>query len=65
MGLFPEIEPYDVATLRVSDLHTISYEQVGNPNGRPAVFLHGGPGVGISPGYRRFFDPDHYRVILP
>ncbi|MEM7446251.1 MAG: prolyl aminopeptidase, partial [Pseudomonadota bacterium] len=47
------------------DLHTISYEQVGNPNGRPAVFLHGGPGVGISPGYRRFFDPDHYRVILP
>lgn len=63
-GLFPEIEPYETATLRVSDLHTISYEQAGNPQGRPAVFLHGGPGVGIVPGYRRFFDPDHYRVIL-
>ncbi len=62
--LYPPIEPYDVGTLKVSDLHTIVYEQVGNPNGRPALFLHGGPGVGISPGYRQFFDPEHYRVVL-
>lgn len=63
-GLYPEIEPYDVGRLAVSDLHTIVYEQVGNPDGRPALFLHGGPGVGISPGYRRFFDPAHYRIVL-
>jgi proline iminopeptidase len=61
---YPTIEPYDVSELRVSDLHTIVYEQVGNPDGRPALFLHGGPGVGISPGYRQFFDPEHYRIVL-
>jgi proline iminopeptidase len=63
--LFAEIEPYDTGTLPVSDLHTLFYEQVGNPEGRPALFLHGGPGVGILPGYRRFFDPGFYRVVLP
>ncbi len=63
-SLYPNIEPYNVDRLVVSDLHTISYEEVGNPDGRPALFLHGGPGVGISPGYRRFFDPQHYRVVL-
>ena len=63
-ALYPKIEPYAIDTLKVSDLHTISYEQVGNPDGRPALFLHGGPGVGISPGYRRFFDPAHYRIVL-
>ena len=63
--LFPEIEPYSTGELRVSDLHTIFYEEVGNATGRPALFLHGGPGVGILPGYRRFFDPDFYRVVLP
>ena len=62
--LYPNIEPYNIGRLAVSDLHTISYEEIGNPDGRPAVFLHGGPGVGISPGYRRFFDPQHYRVVL-
>ncbi len=62
--LYPEIEPYRSGELQVSDLHTIVYEEVGNPGGRPALFLHGGPGVGISPGYRRFFDPEHYRIIL-
>ena len=65
MALFPEIEPYDTSRLKVSDLHTLTYEQVGNPNGVPALFLHGGPGVGILPGYRRFFDPSFYRVVLP
>ncbi len=62
--LYPEIEPYEVSKLKVSDLHTLVYEEVGNPDGRPALFLHGGPGVGISPGYRRFFDPAHYRIVL-
>lgn len=63
-SLYPAIEPFSIDELKVSDLHTIVYEQVGNPNGRPALFLHGGPGVGISPDYRRFFDPDYYRVVL-
>jgi len=62
--LYPAIEPYAVNKLQVSDIHTIVYEEAGNPDGRPALFLHGGPGVGILPDYRRFFDPDFYRVIL-
>lgn len=62
--LYPAIEPYHIGELQVSDVHTIVYEEVGNPNGRPALFLHGGPGVGIAPDYRRFFDPEHYRTVL-
>ena len=62
--LYPDIEPYNIGQFPVSDLHTIVFEEVGSPGGRPALFLHGGPGVGISPGYRRFFDPDHYHLIL-
>ena len=62
--LYPDIEPYDVGKLSVSDLHTIVYEEVGSPRGRPALFLHGGPGVGISSSYRRFFDPEYYRLVL-
>ena len=62
--LFPKIEPYNTGTLSVSELHTLFYEEVGNPRGKPALFLHGGPGVGILPDYRRFFDPQYYRVIL-
>jgi proline iminopeptidase len=50
--------------LRVSDLHTIYVEQAGSPKGRPAVALHGGPGGGLSPEMRRFFDPQRYRVVL-
>ncbi|HEY0431820.1 MAG TPA: prolyl aminopeptidase, partial [Pyrinomonadaceae bacterium] len=50
--------------LKVSAIHEIYYEQVGNPNGKPAVFLHGGPGGGISPDYRRYFDPEIYRLVL-
>lgn len=61
---FPEIEPYKVHQLQVSDLHTISFEEAGNPQGYPIVFLHGGPGGGIEPKYRRFFDPKHYRIVL-
>jgi proline iminopeptidase len=63
-ALYPPIEPYKITHKPVSSLHTIVYEEAGNPEGRPALFLHGGPGVGISPDYRRFFDPKHYRVIL-
>ncbi len=65
ISLFPAIEPYKVGKLEVSDLHTIVYEEAGNSSGMPALFLHGGPGVGILPDYRRFFDPDFYRIILP
>ena len=62
--LFPEIEPYEKGYLNVSDLHTIYYEQVGNPKGKPILFLHGGPGAGIDPTCRRYFDPQFYRIIL-
>lgn len=61
---YPEIEPYTTGRLRVSDLHEIFYEEVGNPKGKPILFIHGGPGGGIEPSHRRYFDPDHYRVIL-
>ena len=63
-SLYPEIEPYDVGLLKVSDLHTLYYEQSGNPNGKPVVFLHGGPGGGTNPKCRRFFDPKVYRIVL-
>lgn len=62
--LYPPIEPYDEGMLAVSPLHTIYYEQCGNPNGKPVVFLHGGPGGGVVPDYRRFFDPQAYRIVL-
>lgn len=62
--LYPEIEPFDSGMLKVSDLHSIYYERCGNPEGIPVVFLHGGPGGGLIPMYRRFFDPDAYHVIL-
>ena len=63
-SLYPEIEPYDSGMLKVSDLHTLYYEQSGNPNGKPVVFLHGGPGGGTNPKCRRFFDPAVYRIVL-
>jgi proline iminopeptidase len=62
--LYPEIEPFDSGMLKVSDLHTIYYERVGRPDGIPVVFLHGGPGGGLIPMYRQFFDPDVYHVVL-
>ena len=62
--LYPEIDPFQSDWLKVSDLHQIYYEQCGNPNGQPVVFLHGGPGSGCNPAQRRFFDPTHYRIIL-
>ena len=61
---YPEIEPYRTGTLRVSDLHEIYFEESGNPEGKPVVFVHGGPGGGSEPRQRRFFDPKAYRVVL-
>jgi len=63
-GLYPEIEPYDSGLLKVSALHTLYFEQCGNPRGKPVVFLHGGPGAGCNAKSRRFFDPARYRIIL-
>jgi proline iminopeptidase len=63
-GLYPEIEPYRTGRLRVSELHEIFVEECGNPEGRPVVFVHGGPGGGVEPKYRRFFDPAAYRIVL-
>jgi proline iminopeptidase len=62
--LYPEIEPYKVGRLRVSDVHDLYFEESGNPDGKPVVFLHGGPGGGTEPKYRRFFDPKSYRIVL-
>lgn len=62
--LYPPIEPYDTGRLKVSDIHELYYEECGNPDGQPVVFLHGGPGAGLVTDYRRFFDPHAYRVVL-
>lgn len=61
---FPAIEPRQTLRLKVDDRHELYVEEVGNPQGQPVVFLHGGPGGGISPDHRRYFDPNHYRIIL-
>jgi proline iminopeptidase len=62
--LYSAIAPYDSGFLTVSDLHRIYYEQAGNPTGKPIVVLHGGPGGGIEPSYRQYFDPQKWRIIL-
>ncbi len=62
--LFPEIEPFNSGFLRVSPLHEIYFEESGSPTGKPAVFVHGGPGGGTDGKQRRFFDPSKYRIIL-
>lgn len=62
--LFPPIDPYDQRMLDVGDNHHIYVEQCGNPDGAPVVVLHGGPGGGCSPAMRRYFDPEHWRIIL-
>ncbi|HEY8595341.1 MAG TPA: prolyl aminopeptidase [Devosiaceae bacterium] len=62
--LYPAIEPYESGHLDVGDGHSIYYERCGTPGAKPAVFLHGGPGGGLAPDYRRLFDPDKYDVML-
>lgn len=63
-SLYPETAPISSGTLAVDDLHTLYYEEFGNPHGKPAVFLHGGPGGGCSAVQARFFDPKRYRILL-
>ena len=63
-GLYPPLEPYNSGLRRVSAVHEIYYEESGNPAGKPAIFLHGGPGGGTDPAMRQFFDPQQYRIVL-
>ena len=63
-ALYPEIEPYETGMLLVGDGHRVAWEQSGNPDGKPVVFLHGGPGAATSPWQRRLFDPERYRIVL-
>lgn len=63
-GLYPEIEPYDQGMLEVGDGNHLYWEVCGNPGGKPAVVLHGGPGSGCGPEWRRYFNPDAYRIVL-
>ena len=62
--LYPEVEPFRTGRLAVSKVHEIYFEESGNPNGKPVVFLHGGPGGGTEPKHRRYFDPSAYRIVL-
>ena len=62
--MYPPIEPYACGHLDVGDGQQIYWEECGNPHGKPAVFLHGGPGGGLTPPVRRLFDPARYRVVL-
>ena len=61
--LYPNIEPYQVGRISVSDLHTIAWERSGNPDGIPVIVIHGGPGGGSQPAYRRYFDPEKWDII--
>lgn len=62
--LYPEIEPYRREHLAIDARHMLYVEECGNPDGLPVVFLHGGPGAGLSPYHRRFFDPARWRIVL-
>ena len=62
--LYPPIEPYRSGRLAVDALHTLYWEECGNPQGVPVLFLHGGPGAGLSKAHRQFFDPAYYRIVL-
>eukprot|EP00897_Mesotaenium_endlicherianum_P008148 jgi/Mesen1/7361/ME000381S06600 len=63
-GLYLSVQSHQKGHLQVSELHTIYYEVLGNPKGKPALFLHGGPGAGCYANHARFFDPQHYRIVL-
>jgi proline iminopeptidase len=64
LQLFPPIEPYRSGMLPVDDLHALYWEESGNPDGIPVVYVHGGPGGGSSPAKRQWFDPAYYRIVL-
>ena len=63
-ALYPPISPFEHGFLEVDEIHKLYWEQSGNPQGIPVVFLHGGPGSGTSPIQRRYFNPENYRVVL-
>ncbi len=63
-GLFPRIEPFQTGFLDVGGGHRVFWEQSGNPEGVPVIFLHGGPGAGSNPSHRRFFSPSDYRIVI-
>ena len=63
-GRYPAIEPYDSGMLDVTDGHRVYWEYCGNRGGEAAIYSHGGPGSGCTPGQRRFFDPSAYRIVL-
>ena len=63
-GLYPQIEPYETGMLDVGDGHSLYWELSGNPNGKPAVMLHGGPGGGSSPDHRRQWNPEKYKILV-
>jgi proline iminopeptidase len=62
--LYPSVEPHQTGMLPVSGVHSLYWEVSGNPEGKPVVFVHGGPGGGTDPKHRRFFDPSKYRIVL-
>ena len=62
--LFPPLEPYRTGMLQLDARHTMYWEQSGNPRGAPMLFLHGGPGAGATAVHRRFFDPEHWRIVV-
>jgi proline iminopeptidase len=61
---YAEIEPYEHGMLNVGDGQSVYWEACGHPGGKPAIVLHGGPGSGCIPGFRRYFDPSAYRIVL-
>ena len=62
--MYPSIEPFNTFLLKVSNLHTLYIEESGNVLGKPVIFLHGGPGGGIEPIYRQYFNPEKWRIII-
>lgn len=63
-GRYPPLEPYEHGMLDAGDGQQVYWETCGNPNGKPAVVLHGGPGSGAPPPWRQYFDPDRYRIVV-
>lgn len=63
-ALYPEIQPNRQGALALDNIHTMYWEESGNPSGTPVVFIHGGPGAGSTPAHRRFFDPAYYRIVV-
>lgn len=63
-SLYPPIEPYNHGWLDVGDGHSMYYEESGNPEGKPCLFVHGGPGGGATPEARQFFNPERYRIVI-